>query len=148
MKTFTAKELADETDVSRATITRWLHAGRFPGAEKTDDGWRIPLDAVIAAGLHPGQSKPEEPEIKPARKLGGDVMKIDRVEVLEKQVDELERTVVDREHRIALLQVQLAAAEQLAEERSSMLSTLTMALRQIEPPAKKHDGGFLNRLLG
>jgi hypothetical protein len=50
--TLNVTEAADATGKSRRTIARLLDAGRLDGAEKDDDGtWRIPVEALIAAGL-------------------------------------------------------------------------------------------------
>ena len=42
----TAAEAADRLGKSRRTIGRMLAAGRFPGAERTPQGWRIPAEAL------------------------------------------------------------------------------------------------------
>ena len=45
-------EAAIATGKSRRTIARLLDAGRLDGAERDDAGtWRIPAEALIAAGL-------------------------------------------------------------------------------------------------
>lgn len=55
--TFTITEAAAACAVSRKTITRKLPDLQAAGAEKDDDGiWRIPVEALLALGLHPGRS--------------------------------------------------------------------------------------------
>ncbi len=48
----TLTEAAAATGKSRRTVGRLLDAGRFDGAQRDDAGtWRIPVDALLAAGL-------------------------------------------------------------------------------------------------
>jgi hypothetical protein len=57
--TFTITEAAAACAVSRKTITRKLVDLAGHGAAKDDDGiWRIPVEALLALGLHPGRSVP------------------------------------------------------------------------------------------
>ena len=58
--TFTITDAATACSVSRKTITRKLAELAIHGAAKDDDGvWRIPVEALLAVGLHPGRSLPE-----------------------------------------------------------------------------------------
>jgi len=124
-KLFSAAEAARETGVSRTTIMRKLAAGEFEQATKDDDGWRIPLDDLLAAGLNPGRPSP------PVR--GHDQSEV--------------RTVSELSHQVELLRVQLAAAQQLAVEKDRLaaekdrvIETQAQALRALEaapsPPAQ------------
>jgi hypothetical protein len=57
---FTITEAATACAVSRKTITRKLADLAEHGAAKDVDGvWRIPVEALLAVGLHPGRSLPE-----------------------------------------------------------------------------------------
>jgi hypothetical protein len=57
--TFTITDAATACGVSRKTITRKLTDLATHGAAKDDDGvWRIPVEALLALGLHPGRSLP------------------------------------------------------------------------------------------
>ena len=57
--TFTITDAATACGVSRKTITRKLSDLATHGAAKDDDGvWRIPVEALLAVGLHPGRSLP------------------------------------------------------------------------------------------
>ena len=57
--TFTITDAATACSVSRKTITRKLPELAGHGAAKDDDGvWRIPVEALLAVGLHPGRSLP------------------------------------------------------------------------------------------
>lgn len=57
--TFTITEAATACAVSRKTITRKLADLAEHGAAKDEDGvWRIPVEALLAVGLHPGRSVP------------------------------------------------------------------------------------------
>jgi hypothetical protein len=56
---FTITEAATACAVSRKTITRKLTDLAEHGAAKDEDGvWRIPVEALLAVGLHPGRSVP------------------------------------------------------------------------------------------
>lgn len=77
---------------------RKLAAGEFSQATKDDDGWRIPLEDLLAAGLTPGRTSP------PVR--GHDQSEV--------------RTVSELSHQVELLRVQLAAAQQLAVEKDRL----------------------------
>ncbi|WP_156150505.1 helix-turn-helix domain-containing protein [Gordonia sihwensis] len=122
-KLFSAAEAARETGVSRTTIMRKLAAGEFAQATKDDDGWRIPLDDLLAAGLNPGRPSP------PVR--GHDQSEV--------------RTVSELSHQVELLRVQLAAAQQLAAEKDRLaaekdrvIETQAHALRALEAPRTEH----------
>lgn len=55
---FTITDAAQSCSVSRKTITRKLPELAAHGAAKDDDGvWRIPVEALLAVGLHPGRSR-------------------------------------------------------------------------------------------
>lgn len=112
-KLFSAAEAARETGVSRTTIMRKLAAGEFAQAKKDDDGWRIPLEDLLAAGLNPGRTAP------PVR--GHDQFE--------------ERTATDLSYEVELLRVKLAAAQQLAAEKDRVIEAQAHALRALEAAA-------------
>jgi len=69
--TFTITDAATACAVSRKTITRKLADLAGHGAAKDDEGiWRIPVEALLAVGLHPGRSLPS-PAPRSAGAAGG-----------------------------------------------------------------------------
>ena len=114
-KMFTAAEAARETGASRTTIMRKLNANEFPQAIKGKDGWRIPLEDLLAAGLNPGRTPPDH---EPVREHD--------------QVEDVQ--VLRLSHEVELLRVQLAAAQQIAAEKDRVIETQAQALRALEAP--------------
>lgn len=119
--TFTITEAAAACAVSRKTITRKLPDLAAAGAGKDDDGiWRIPVEALLALGLHPGRSVPSEAmvdlrrsdEPPPAIHLGPEMITISR-------------------ERWDDLRIRLARAEAEATERGRALEDARLALRAL-----------------
>jgi hypothetical protein len=100
--TVSLAEATDRCSVSRATIQRKLKAGEIVGATRTaSGGWSIPITGLIAAGLMPRTTPPDQP--------GASV-------------------VADHAAENALLRIELAAARQLADERAERINDLRTAL--------------------
>jgi hypothetical protein len=120
--TFTITDAAAACSVSRKTITRKLPELAGHGAAKDDDGvWRIPVEALLAVGLHPGRSlqgaaapapKRPAPSPTPAR-----VVERDTVTVSRDRWDDL--------------RIRLARAEAEASERALALADARLALRAL-----------------
>ncbi len=120
--TFTITDAATACSVSRKTITRKLAELAIHGAAKDDDGvWRIPVEALLAVGLHPGRSLPEAghatvrpvaPAPVPARPVDQDTITIPR----------------DRWDDV---RIRLARAEAEAAERGLALADARLALRAL-----------------
>ena len=119
--TFTITDAATACSVSRKTITRKLPELAGHGAAKDDDGvWRIPVEALLAVGLHPGRSlqgaapapKRPVPSPTPAR-----VVERDTVTVSRDRWDDL--------------RIRLARAEAEASERALALADARLALRAL-----------------
>lgn len=135
---FTITEAASACSVSRKTITRKLPELSTHGAAKDDDGvWRIPVEALLAVGLHPGRSVGE----------GGPTQS--------RQVASAEQprpnsgtgpdTVTVSRDRWDDLRIRLARAEAEAAERALALADARLALRaltagpsprEVEPPSE------------
>ncbi len=120
--TFTITDAATSCSVSRKTITRKLPELAGYGAAKDDDGvWRIPVEALLAVGLHPGRSMPAgapstprqaAPAPLPARPTEQDTITIPR----------------DRWDDV---RIRLARAEAEASERGLALADARLALRAL-----------------
>jgi hypothetical protein len=120
--TFTITEAATACSVSRKTITRKLPEFAGHGAAKDDDGvWRIPVEALLAVGLHPGRSlpspttvgaRPVAPPPAPTPPVAQDTVTIPR----------------DRWDDVRL---RLARAEAEAAERGLALADARLALRAL-----------------
>ena len=127
--TFTITDAASACAVSRKTITRKLGDLALHGAAKDEDGiWRIPVEALIAVGLHPGRSLPSVHATRrpdpvattasapappsAASPSEGDVVTVPR-------------------HRWDDLRIRLARAEAEAAERALALADARLALRAL-----------------
>ena len=120
--TFTITDAATSCSVSRKTITRKLPELAGHGAAKDEDGvWRIPVEALLGVGLHPGRSLPEvapsaarpvAPMPIPARPQEQDTVTIPR----------------DRWDDV---RIRLARAEAEAAERGLALADARLALRAL-----------------
>ena len=137
---WSASEAARRCGVGRATIQRALDAGRLPGAVRTDKGWQIPLEALLAAGYTPDRpTAPDQPTPKPARPArerhraaaAPDLEQAQRVAELEALLA-AERARADLEH------ARRVAAETLAAERAERVADLRHALRMIESAPTEH----------
>jgi hypothetical protein len=119
---FTITEAATACSVSRKTVTRKLPELAGHGAAKDDDGvWRIPVEALLAVGLHPGRSLPTvtpsaasqvAPPPAPTYPVAQDTVTIPR----------------DRWDDVRL---RLARAEAEAAERALALADARLALRAL-----------------
>ena len=119
--TFTITDAATSCSVSRKTITRKLPELAGHGAAKDDDGvWNIPVEALLAVGLHPGRSLPATtpaakrpaPSPTPARAPEQDTVTVPR-------------------DRWDDLRIRLARAEAEASERAMALADTRLALRAL-----------------
>lgn len=125
--TFTITDAAVACAVSRKTITRKLGDLAEHGAAKDDDGvWRIPVEALLAVGLHPGRSlmTAQAPAPRPAahapiqtpaarpEHVAGDMVTVSR-------------------DRWDDLRIRLARAEAEASERALALADARLALRAL-----------------
>ena len=120
---FSITDAAVACAVSRKTITRKLGDLAEHGAAKDDDGvWRIPVEALLAVGLHPGRSVAERPEQnrpaatqhadpRPAPNPAADVVTVprDRWDDLRIRLARAEAQAAEREHALADARLALRA---------------------------------------
>lgn len=120
--TFTITDAATACSVSRKTITRKLPELAGHGAAKDDDGvWRIPVEALLAVGLHPGRSLPALPSAD-ARPL---------VAAPAPPRPVVQDTVTIPRDRWDDVRIRLARAEAEAAERGLALADARLALRAL-----------------
>lgn len=105
--TYTLTEAAEVTGKGRATIRRYLDAGRFPNAFQEDTAdpfpaWRIPSSDLIAAGLAIDLTRPAT-RPSPVRRAASTVMSTSE---------------------------QLSAANAVAAERARTIEALTLELAE------------------
>jgi hypothetical protein len=125
--TFTITEAATACSVSRKTITRKLAELALHGAAKDDDGiWRIPVEALLAVGLHPGRSL-RRPEVGQRTVVAGPMAVPPPVVPVDGATDVIS---VPR-HRWDDLRIRLARAEAEASERALALADARLALRAL-----------------
>ena len=119
---FTITDAATACSVSRKTITRKLPELAGHGAAKDDDGvWRIPVEALLAVGLHPGRSLPQAASapLRPAPPAPSHTRHVDQ------------DTVTIPRDRWDDVRIRLARAEAEAAERGLALADARLALRAL-----------------
>ena len=120
--TFTITDAATACSVSRKTITRKLAELALHGAAKDDDGvWRIPVEALLAVGLHPGRSLPDSGH-SPVRPVAPAPVPVRAVE---------QDTITIPRDRWDDVRIRLARAEAEASERGLALADARLALRAL-----------------
>ena len=133
--TFTITDAATSCSVSRKTITRKLAELAIHGAAKDDDGvWRIPVEALLAVGLHPGRSLPEagHPAARPAVPAPVPVRPVEQ------------DTITIPRDRWDDVRIRLARAEAEASERGLALADARLALRELTAgPAPREQAAAL-----
>lgn len=126
---FTITEAATACAVSRKTITRKLADLAEHGAAKDADGvWRIPVEALLAVGLHPGRSLPERQVDAPNPSRPADPTAV--VAPRPVQPTGPDMITVSRD-RWDDLRIRLARAEAQAVERDLALADARLALRAL-----------------
>ncbi len=134
---WSAAEAARRCGVGRATIARALDDGRITGAQKTEQGWEIPVESLIAAGLRPtappavtttGQALvtggDRHDARSPATGLGDPDLRA-RIASLTLNLEQ-ERTRREQAEQAA------GHAQQLADDRAHHIEHLATAMRLIE----------------
>lgn len=112
---FTMREAAKAAGVSTSTLRRKKTALIAAGAVISDTGWKVPMTALIAAELIPGEGEgPTRADPPPQHELGHETV------TLRKQIAELEHQVSELRHRAEV-------AEAIAAERQQTLDVLRVA---------------------
>lgn len=121
---FSMKQAAEVAGVSVSTLRRRRDDLVAAGADISPEGWKVPITALVACGLIPGEG-PQTPE-KPSRLHprngdgGGDPALAQQLEELTAQVRELEQEIGEWRRRAEV-------AEARAEERGRALDALRVA---------------------
>lgn len=111
--------------VSVSTLRRRRDELGELGAVSTPQGWRIPITALIAAGLMPPTTPPLTPDSPVQPLTGGSDAPSD---AFREELDELRS-------RLAVAEQRAAVAEAIAAERERLIESQAMALRMLEVPA-------------
>lgn len=136
---WSAAEAARRCGVGRATIQRALTEGRLVGAVQTEQGWRIGVDSLLAAGFVPSKpGKASTPgqgtDRTPARGHVSD----ENTPLTEaaRRITQLEAEVLAERARADMAVTRQSAAETLAADRLGHVEDLRTALRMLEGPTK------------
>lgn len=142
MPELTLSQAVEAFEVSRSTLRRRLDSNKLDGAHRDSSGqWRIPAAALHAAGFPARKTWLNASKADHVHERGHDLGQGGSLSVnVEEQgvVSELGQLRSDLAHERG----QREAAEHLAEERLSHITSLKTALRAIEAaqtePSKRH----------
>ncbi|WP_291522158.1 hypothetical protein [Branchiibius sp. NY16-3462-2] len=134
---WSAAEAARRCGVGRATIQRALEDGRIANAEKTDDGWQIPVESLLAAGFKPTAQpvvKAEDPTlIEGDREHDRAPSEDARTAELRAQIEALTKNLDAERARREHAEQDAEHAREIAAERGRHIETFTIAMRLLEP---------------
>lgn len=121
---FSMKQAAEVAGISVSTLRRRRDDLVTAGAHISPDGWRVPVTALVACGLLPGEGphkteKPTPPEPRHQDKQ--------ETAAQAQHLDELTAQVRDLEHEVAEWRRRAEVAEARAEERGRALDALRIA---------------------
>lgn len=130
--TFTLKRAAEVAGVSPSTLRRHKELLRGHGATISENGWQVPMSALVASGLMRRTTPPDEPE----QASGGAEAPAENQ--MQKRLRELEREAMELRHRTELAEERQRAAEAVARERGEALEDARMVMRMLTagPSAK------------
>lgn len=121
----TLGEATKAVDASRSTLQRRLKAGDIEGAYRDADGvWRIPFSGLIAAGLAPRTTPPDEPNTTNTTDIHPS-----------EPTTEVERLRAELEHVKALANERAATVELLREVIEHLSTAIKAGPPALEPPA-------------
>lgn len=112
---FTMREAARVAGISTSTLHRRKTALLEAGAVISDTGWQVPMTALIAAGLIPGEGEGSTRSDSPPQHEQGH-----EKATLRERITELEHQVSELRHRAEV-------AEAIAAERQQTLDVLRVA---------------------
>lgn len=112
---FTMKEAAEVAGISVSTLRRRKAALVEAGATVSDSGWQVPMTALIAAGLIPGE--------------GAGAARADTPVAPEQdhETSALRERIAELEHQVSELRHRAEVAEAVAAERQQTLDVLRIA---------------------
>ncbi|MFE5708112.1 hypothetical protein [Rhodococcus koreensis] len=158
---WSASEAAKRCGVGRATIQRRLEAGLIPGAERTREGWSIPIEGLLAAGFTPDRHRPPAPPEAAREQDQVTTEQVRAADHLAQRVRELEQQLTAAQAEAVRERTARESAERLAVERDRIIEVQERALRMLEagqsgrnatppaaatsPPAPRQRG-FLGRI--
>lgn len=116
---WTLSEAARRTGTSRATLLRRIEAGKIPGATKTDSGWSIGVEDLLAAGFKPDRPSPPDPDHA-------------HVQPPDQPPTGAAQRIAELERELAVAHAQRVAAEQVATERERIIQAQAVTLRMLE----------------
>lgn len=129
---FTITEAATACAVSRKTITRKLADLAEAGAAKDSDGiWRIPVEALLSVGLHPGRSLPPAQPRPVSATRSEPTLDLRASRPAAASDSEPVDTVTVSRDRWDDLRIRLARAEAESVERGRALEDARLALRAL-----------------
>lgn len=123
--TFTLKRAAEVAGVSPSTLRRHKELLRGHGATISENGWQVPMSALVASGLMRRTTPPDEPE------QASRGMEVATEHLVQERLRELEREAVELRHRAELAEERQRAAEAVARERGEALEDARMAMRML-----------------
>lgn len=123
--TFTLKRAAEVAGVSPSTLRRHKELLRGHGATISENGWQVPMSALVASGLMRRTTPPDESKQSPR---GPESATEDPVQ---ERLRELERETLELRHRAELAEERQRAAEAVARERGEALEDTRMAMRML-----------------
>ncbi len=135
-------EAARRCGVSTATIRRARSDGRLPGAVETDEGWRIPIPELIAAGLMDRTTPPDTgaaPSVSPGATPPSDTGATPPTPPgLVAEVAELRAQLAAAQHRAELAEERERSARALAAEKERALDDAWRRMIEAGPAPAAH----------
>lgn len=127
---FTMREAAEVAGVSVSTLRRRRTELTAAGAVIETSGWQVPITALIATGLIPGEGHHHDEDTRPATgrsEAGAATAAPTESSADRERVQELERQVQDLTDQLHQWQRRAEVAEARAEERARSLEVLRLA---------------------
>ena len=123
---FTLNRAAEVAGVSASTLRRHKDVLREHGATISENGWQVPMSALVASGLMRRTTPPDDTPAPAPR--GADTPAEAQVH---ERVRELELQALELRHALELERERRQSAEAIAGERAEALEAERMALRML-----------------